>query len=284
MTDTATLPAAQTGQVAGQVAAQAASQAKRPTIRFRGRSFLALLLSPEAPLDIWFEELSSLIDRSPGFFGARAVILDVSGLDIDRQGLIDLLARLNERRIQVMGIEGAKESWLGPGFPPLVRGGKQVNDVDVPPPAPQPARESAQRDDKPAVASTGEATNSSQSETAPIAIPTEATRPSLIVEQPVRSGQSVTFPQGDVTIIGSVASGAEVIAGGSIHIYGALRGRALAGCAGHASARVFCNKLEAELVAIDGLYKTAEALDDQYRGQAVQIWLEGDAIKIAPIN
>ena len=93
------------------------------------------------------------------------------------------------------------------------------------------------------------------------------------------------FPQGDVTIIGSIASGAEVIAGGSIHVYGALRGRALAGCAGHASARIFCGKLEAELVAIDGLYKTAEALDDhQFGKQAVQIWLEGDAIKIAPLN
>lgn len=268
VTNTATLPAATTGQPAG--------QAKRPTIRFRGRSFLALLLSPEAPLDIWLEELSSLIDRSPGFFGARAVILDVSGLDIDRQGLIDLLAQLNERRIQVMGIEGAKESSLGPGFPPLVRGGKQVNDVEVPAPAaevPAPAKAAA------------EAVPAAREEpAAPIAIPTEGTRPSLLVDQPVRSGQSITFPQGDVTIVGSVASGAEVIAGGSIHVYGALRGRALAGCAGHASARIFCNKLEAELVAIDGLYKTAEALDNQYRGQAVQIWLEGDAIKIAPIN
>lgn len=276
MTQQATLPAAP------------AEQTRRPTIRFRGRSFLALLLSPEAPLDIWFEELTSLIDRSPGFFGARAVILDVSGLDIDRQGLIDLLAQLNERRIQVMGIEGAKESWLGPGFPPLVRGGKQVNDVDVPAPAPAPAaRPQAEAASPTAPAepeSASEPAPAPQPEPAPIAIPTEGTRPSLIVDQPVRSGQSITFPQGDVTIIGSVASGAEVIAGGSIHVYGALRGRALAGCAGHASARIFCNKLEAELVAIDGLYKTAEALDDQFRGQAVQIWLEGDAIKIAPFN
>ncbi|MGV6875161.1 septum site-determining protein MinC [Pseudochelatococcus sp. B33] len=255
-------------------------------MRFRGRSFLALLLSPEAPLDIWFEELTSLIDRSPGFFGARAVILDVSGLDIDRQGLVDLLARLNERRIQVMGIEGAKESWLGPGFPPLVRGGKQVNDVDIPAPAPQPAPEVALRADADAspAAPAGAAPAAAQPEAAPIAIPADTTRPSLLIDQPVRSGQSVAFPQGDITIVGSVASGAEVIAGGSIHIYGALRGRALAGCAGHASARIFCNKLEAELVAIDGLYKTAEALDNQFRGQAVQIWLEGDAIKIAPIN
>jgi septum site-determining protein MinC len=77
----------------------------------------------------------------------------------------------------------------------------------------------------------------------------------------VRSGQSIFFPEGDVTIVGSVASGAEVVAGGSIHVYGTLRGRAMAGTAGNASARIFCSKLEAELIAIDGYYKTAEDME-----------------------
>jgi septum site-determining protein MinC len=259
----------------------------RPTIRFRGRSFLALMLSPEAPLDAWLEELAILIDRSPGFFGARAVILDVSNLDLDRQGLADLLARLGEQRIQVMGIEGARESWLGPGFPPLVRGGKQVNEVDIPAPrAETPAAQNASAAESAPAASAPPAPEPAKagSGEAPIAIPDEAIRPSLLVDRPVRSGQSIVYPQGDVTIIGSIASGAEVIAGGSIHVYGALRGRALAGCAGHSSARIFCGKLEAELVAIDGLYKTAEVLGQQYHGQAVQLWLEGDAIRIAPLN
>jgi septum site-determining protein MinC len=100
----------------------------------------------------------------------------------------------------------------------------------------------------------------------------------------VRSGQSVVFPEGDVTIVGSVASGAEVVAGGSIHVYGTLRGRALAGSVGNSSARIFCSKLEAELLAIDGLYKTAEDLEPQLRGQAVQLWLEGDAIVAKTLN
>jgi septum site-determining protein MinC len=68
----------------------------------------------------------------------------------------------------------------------------------------------------------------------------------------------VVFPSGDVTVIGSVASGAEVVAGGSIHIYGTLRGRAMACSTGNARARIFCRKIEAELLAIDGLYKTAD--------------------------
>jgi septum site-determining protein MinC len=117
--------------------------------------------------------------------------------------------------------------------------------------------------------------------------PIQAARPagtrSLLVDEPVRSGQSVIFPEGDVTVVGSVASGAEVIAGGSIHIYGTLRGRAIAGSNGNADARIFCGKLEAELVAIDGLYRMAEDMGSEFRGRAVQTWLEGDAIKMAAL-
>ncbi len=103
---------------------------------------------------------------------------------------------------------------------------------------------------------------------------------SLLLETSVRSGQSVFFPNGDVTVVGSVASGAEIVAGGSIHVYGALRGRAIAGSNGNSKARVFCGRLEAELVAIDGLYKTADDMDTALRGQAVQAWLEGEVMML----
>jgi septum site-determining protein MinC len=89
---------------------------------------------------------------------------------------------------------------------------------------------------------------------------------------------------GDVIVMGSVASGAEVIAGGSIHIYGALRGRAIAGAAGNARARIFSRKFEAELIAIDGLYKTADDLGANHRGQPVQIALNGDAIIMTALD
>ena len=106
---------------------------------------------------------------------------------------------------------------------------------------------------------------------------------SLLLDAPVRSGQSILFPNGDVTVVGSVASGAEIVAGGSIHIYGALRGRAIAGATGNANARIFCGKFEAELLAIDGLYKTADSIETTLRGQPVQAWIERDAIRIAPV-
>jgi septum site-determining protein MinC len=94
----------------------------------------------------------------------------------------------------------------------------------------------------------------------------------------------VIFPGGDVTVLGSVASGAEVVAGGSIHVYGTLRGRALAGSMGNARARIFCRKNEAELLAIDGYYRTAEDMDASMRGRPVQSWLENRVLSIAPLD
>ena len=105
-----------------------------------------------------------------------------------------------------------------------------------------------------------------------------------MLEKPVRSGQTVFFPNGDVTVVGSVASGAEIVAGGSIHIYGTLRGRAMAGVNGNSSARIYCQKIEAELLAIDGFYQTAEELDAALRNRPAQAWLEGDIMRITPLN
>ena len=92
----------------------------------------------------------------------------------------------------------------------------------------------------------------------------------------MRSGQSIIFPEGDVTVLGSVASGAEIVAGGSIHVYGTLRGRAMAGINGNSAARIYCQKIEAELLAIDGYYQTAEEFDAALRDRPAQAWLEGE--------
>jgi septum site-determining protein MinC len=100
----------------------------------------------------------------------------------------------------------------------------------------------------------------------------------------VRSGQAIYFPQGDVTVLGSVASGSEIIAGGSIHVYGTLRGRAMAGTKGDGRARIFCRKNEAELLAINGYYRTAEDWDDTIRSHAIQSWLENGVLKVAPLD
>ncbi len=108
---------------------------------------------------------------------------------------------------------------------------------------------------------------------------------SLLVENPIRSGQSVVFPYGDITVLGAVSSGAEVVASGSIHIYGALRGRAMAGAMGNnVKARVFCSRNEAELIAIDGYYRTAEDMAPELRGRPAQCWLNDRVLQITGLD
>jgi septum site-determining protein MinC len=107
---------------------------------------------------------------------------------------------------------------------------------------------------------------------------------SLLIESPVRSGQSISFLDGDVTVLGSVASGAEIVAGGSIHIYGALRGRAMAGVQGNSKARIFCHKIEAELLAIDGYYMTADEIDRSLLNRSAQAWLVEGKIMITALS
>jgi septum site-determining protein MinC len=234
-------------------------------LRFRGRSFLALVLAPVPPLEDWLAEIDAWNKRTPGFFIGRPVVLDVGALSLDKAGLAGLISELSQRDVRIMGMEGTKSSLLGLGMPPLVSGGRHTDTDEIPAPAP------AKRDERVTV------------KAAPPP-PTGGTSKSLVVETPVRSGQSIIFPQGDVTIIGSVASGAEVIAGGSIHIYGTLRGRAIAGTMGNPQARIFCGKLEAELVGIDGLYRTADDMNAEFRGRPVQTWLDGNAMRMTALS
>jgi septum site-determining protein MinC len=213
---------------------------------------LAFVLVPEPPIPDWLAEFDSWIGRSPGFFATKPVVLDLSASKLTKAALSILVNELQARAIRIIGVENADPSCLGLGLPPLLSGGRSINigetetgadSATPPPPAPEPTF--------------------------------------FLHEGPVRSGQSLYFPNGDVTVIGSVASGAEIVAGGSIHIYGALRGRAIAGSSGNARARIFCNKIEAELIAIDGLYRTAEGIEPHLRGRPIQAWLAGDAVMIA---
>jgi septum site-determining protein MinC len=105
-----------------------------------------------------------------------------------------------------------------------------------------------------------------------------------LLDEPVRSGRSIAFVDGDVTVLGSVASGAEIIAGGSIHIYGTLRGQAMAGVTGNRRARIFCHRFEAELLAIGSCYKTADEIEESLRSGPVQAWLDGNTLKISAMN
>lgn len=237
------------------------------SIRIKGRSFLAVVLSPEPPFDEWIVKLDDLAARSAGFFLERPVVLDITDLKIDKKQLKALLAELSARNVRIMGLEGARPSMIDAGMPPAMKGGRAAADVEVPERGAKP--EEAEGD---AVTTEGAAPIIQIADARPVT-------PSIVIREPVRSGQSVIFPEGDVTIVGSVASGAEVIAGGSVHVYGTLRGRVMAGSLGNDAARIFCRKLEAELLSIDGIYMTADELSPELQGQAVHLWLDGEEIK-----
>jgi septum site-determining protein MinC len=113
--------------------------------------------------------------------------------------------------------------------------------------------------------------------------PITATDTSLILTEPVRSGQSVTVEQGDLTVMASVGSGAEITAPGNIHVYGTLRGRAFAGCNGSPKARIFCQRLEAELVSIAGIHLVSEDFPAHLRSKAVHIRLHGGRLHITAL-
>jgi septum site-determining protein MinC len=101
----------------------------------------------------------------------------------------------------------------------------------------------------------------------------------LLITQPIRSGQRI-YAKGDLIILAQVSAGAEILAEGNIHVYGALRGRALAGVQGRPDARIFCSDLQAELISIAGTYKISEDLDESVRHKPVQIYLENQTLII----
>jgi septum site-determining protein MinC len=229
---------------------------QRPPLRLRARSFMAFVLAPEPPVANWLAELDDALRRSAGFFAGRPVVMDLTAVKLGRPDLTQLITDLNARDIRILGIEGADSSLLGLGLPPRLHCGRLEGDTEMPsrqPSGDPPPERSAKQG-------------------------------SLLLEEPVRSGQSVVFLGGDVTVVGSVASGADVVAGGSIHVYGALRGRALAGANGNAAARIFCSRNEAELLAIDGAYRTADDMEANLRRQPIQARLEGGTLAITALD
>jgi septum site-determining protein MinC len=232
------------------------------SIRFRGRSFLAFALTPEPPVVDWLAELDKWTGNSPGFFAGKPVILDLAAVTLSEQAIAHLIDQLCERGIRIMALEGVDPATVGPKLPPVLLGGRSGGEE-----RPEPRQAEIP------------ATRAAPSAPAPRQEPA-----SMLIETPIRSGQSVVFPFGEVTVLGSVASGAEIVAGGSIHVYGTLRGRAMAGSAGDSRARIFCSRNEAELLAIDGYYQTAENMDANLRGRPVQVWLQDAGLSVEALD
>ena len=229
-------------------------------------------------------EMQERVARAPKLFGRAAVILDFGGLSRipDVATAKALLEGLRKAGVLPVALAyGTTETDLLSqqlGLPLLAKFRAQYERAEAEPaPAPLPVAEPPPRRARAAAAV--------PAAPAPSAVATGgAPKPGRMQTANVRSGQQLYAENCDLTVMATVGAGAEVIADGSIHIYGTLRGRALAGAQGNTTARIFCREFHAELVAIAGHYKVLDDVPDSLRGKAVQVWLEQDQIKIAALD
>ena len=222
-------------------------------------------------------EMRDRVQRAPNLFARAAVVLDFGGLS--------QVPAVDEARVLVDGLRDA-------GVLPvaLAYGTREIEALSQQLGLPLLAKFRAQYE--PTTTQATAPTPSVAAEPVPAAKPAPAVvtakqaaiGPGLMQASPVRSGQQVYAENRDLTVLSAVGAGAEAIADGSIHIYGALRGRALAGAQGNEEARIFCREFHAELVAVAGHYKVLEDIPAELRGKPVQVWLEKGQLKLAALD
>ncbi|SFE23310.1 septum site-determining protein MinC [Roseivivax sediminis] len=228
--------------------------------QIRGRFLTALSLRVEPGGDdaAFYSQLDEQLQKTPHFFDGAPMVLDLSHAPALAQAgrLGSLVANLRRRKLRVFGVQAAadlsEDALQDLGLIPVAAG------KDAPLPSETPGAR--------------------RSRGAKLGVENK------LVRGTVRSGQTVVCDSGDLTVIGSVGSGAELVAGGNIHVYGRLRGRAMAGAHGDESARIFCQSLDAELVAIAGLYQTSETLEDTFRERPTHIYLEDERLRMEVIG
>jgi septum site-determining protein MinC len=220
-------------------------------------------------------ELRAKVENAEKLFLRAPVVLDLSHLpDLpDLEVVRDLLARIRTAGMLPVGLSyGTSENELiaqALGIPVIAKfraSYERAHDA-----APEPVAGATPTPPHEVVAESRAATPT---------LPAAVTTVGMLHDKPVRSGQQVYARGRDLILTALVGNGAEVIADGSIHAYGALRGRALAGAQGDESARIYFQEFHAELVSIAGQYRVFEDIPKDLRGQRVQAWLEGDKLML----
>lgn len=231
------------------------ADATKKALNIKGSMFTATVLQLlTTDLDAISKQLTLLTVQAPQFFQQVPTVIDVSAIqhELDILNVEGLLERLKLAGLLPVGMVGANPNQA-----------RLFNRVGLPA-MPQ------SKHYKPAVATT---------EAPPPKAPT-----TMIIDTPVRSGQRIYAKGTDLIVIGSISHGAEVLADGHIHIYGALHGRALAGAGGDTKSTIFCQKLNAELVAIAGLYQLSESFADKREMGPVYIRYQEDKLHIFPVT
>jgi septum site-determining protein MinC len=233
-------------------------------------------------------ELAAHVEPFPQIFRHAPVVVDTSLVDGQAVPWIEIAGILRKLDLVPVGaanVRGAEvEKAVACGFG-ILKLGSRMRTLDTEPAAqssPPVTSEIAEEADGDDFSIDEEAPISSLPVETPTTLP-PATREAFMVTQPVRGGQVVYARGGDMVARAPVNSGAQVIADGSIHVWAPLRGRALAGAQGRKDARIFCLSLEAELLSVAGEYVMAEEIPDELRGRPVQVFLDGERVRIAPL-
>ncbi|HTD27751.1 MAG TPA: septum site-determining protein MinC [Xanthomonadaceae bacterium] len=223
-------------------------------------------------------EMRDRVQRAPKLFERAAVVIDFGSLSRcpDAAGARELVRGLQQAGVLpvalAFGTTEVEKLAREIGLPLLAKFRAQYERApEAAAPAPAPVEPAPVPREEPA-----------ETAAAPVAPPSGA--PGLMHVAPVRSGQQVYAQNRDLTVCAPVGAGAEVIADGSVHIYGPLRGRALAGALGDTNARIFCREFHAELVAIAGHYKVLDEIPAALLGKAVQVWLQNDKLHIEELS
>ena len=230
---------------------------------------LIAVILKTSDLDVLAEALDAQLADSPDFFEQEPVVIDLSLLqesqndgDIDFAALRGLLARHQTQPIAVRGGNDAQHAAARAAGLSVAAMPSAPAPRAPAPPAEPPASEAPQI-------------------VREVPVPANGT---LLIDKPLRSGQQVYARGGDVVVTAVVSFGAEVIADGNVHVYAPLRGKAIAGARGNTEARIFSTCMEAQLVAVAGIYRTNEVpLPDTVLGKPAQVRLDGKKISIDPI-
>jgi septum site-determining protein MinC len=253
-------------------------------VEFRGSVFTLMVLSLGDPRDpTFFSRLADKIAQAPNFFRNAAVVVDLKSFPEDQPlNLAEVGRRLRQHQLTPIGIQNGNEEQnrqaLNAGFAVMSAG--QSARPEPRTSAPEPAEKEP---DAPAeVTNTGneDEVTALSGET----YPERDTDQTLTITQPVRSGQQIYACRRDLVVLSSVGAGAELLADGHIHVYGTLRGRAVAGVSGDLSARIFCRSLEAELISVSGYWLVRDDIPEDLIGKPVQIFLgDGERVEVAPL-
>lgn len=229
-------------------------------IEFKGSSFtLSVVHLHHSQPEVIRQALQDKIDQAPGFLKNAPVVLNVSALNGDINWK-QMQQAVSATGLRIVGVSGCKDDALKKmiaraGLPVLSEGSDRKKRAETPVAAPVAA---------PVVAETVNKTR--------------------IINTPVRSGQQIYARNADLIVTSSVSAGAELVADGNIHIYGMMRGRALAGASGDRDCQIFCTNLAAELVSIAGEYWIMDQIPAEFFGKAARLCLKEGALTIQTLN